>query len=85
LAAYEIDEKVLATYAEFSFANNLFWAIAEGNAAELASRRTAMENATKNAGDMITNLTLTYNRRRQAAITNELCDIIIIITGAMAL
>jgi F-type H+-transporting ATPase subunit gamma len=82
LAAYEIDEKVLANYAEFSFANSLFWAIAEGNASELSARRSAMENATKNAEEMIQKLTLTYNRRRQAVITNELCDII---TGASAL
>ena len=54
----------------------------EGHAAEIGSRRTSMENATKNAGEMIDNLTLKYNRGRQAAITNELCDIV---TGAAAL
>ena len=54
----------------------------EGHASEIASRRTSMENATKNAGDMIKNLALQFNRGRQAAITNELCDIV---TGASAL
>jgi len=48
----------------------------------MAAKRTAMENATKNAGDMIQKLTLSYNRGRQAVITNELIDII---TGASAL
>jgi len=38
----------------------------------MASKRSAMENATKNAGEMIEKLTMTYNRGRQAAITNEL-------------
>ena len=46
------------------------------------TRRNAMDNASKNAGDMIGNLQLKYNRGRQAAITNELVDII---TGASAL
>lgn len=62
--------------------NAVYWALAEGYAAELSSRRTAMENATKNADDMVKRLTLTYNRSRQAVITNDLCDII---TGASAL
>ena len=78
-AKYEGEEEVVAHYAEFCLANSLYAAITEGNASEMAAKRTAMENATKNAGDMITKLTLTYNRSRQARITNELCDII---TGA---
>ncbi|KAJ3387617.1 atp3 gamma subunit of the F1 sector of mitochondrial F1F0 ATP synthase [Entophlyctis sp. JEL0112] len=82
LAAYEVDDAVLKSFEEFAFANSLFWAIAEGYASEMAAKRTAMENATKNAGEMITKLTLTYNRSRQAAITNELIDII---TGASSL
>lgn len=48
----------------------------------MAAKRTAMENATKNAGEMIVKLTMKYNRTRQAVITNELVDII---TGASAL
>ena len=82
LSAYEVEDDVLANFAEFAFANSLYAAITEGTASEMAAKRTAMENATKNAGEMITKLTLTYNRSRQAAITNELCDII---TGASAL
>jgi F-type H+-transporting ATPase subunit gamma len=73
---------VLQNYAEFSFANALYSSLAEGHAAEISARRTAMENATKNAGDVIDTLTILYNSKRQAAITNELCDII---TGASAL
>ncbi|KAJ3219539.1 atp3 gamma subunit of the F1 sector of mitochondrial F1F0 ATP synthase [Dinochytrium kinnereticum] len=72
IAAYEVDDHILKNFQEFAFANSLFWAISEGYASEMAAKRTAMENATKNAGEMITKLTLTYNRSRQAAITNEL-------------
>ena len=51
-------------------------------ASSSTTSRNAMDNASKNAGDMINNLQLKYNRGRQAAITNELVDII---TGASAL
>ncbi|KAJ2786776.1 atp3 gamma subunit of the F1 sector of mitochondrial F1F0 ATP synthase [Coemansia helicoidea] len=80
--AYEYQEDVLENLNEFLFANSMHWALVEGHAAEMAAKRTAMENATKNAGDMISRLTLQYNRGRQAVITNELIDII---TGASAL
>ncbi|CAJ0647744.1 6226_t:CDS:2, partial [Entrophospora sp. SA101] len=73
---------VLENLQEFAFANSIYWGLVEGHAAEMAAKRTAMENATKNAGEMIDRLTLTYNRGRQAVITNELIDII---TGASAL
>ncbi|KAG0197432.1 atp3 gamma subunit of the F1 sector of mitochondrial F1F0 ATP synthase, partial [Mortierella sp. GBA30] len=66
----------------FLFANNIYWALVEGHASEMSAKRTAMENATKNAGEMVDRLTMTYNRSRQAAITSELVDII---TGASAL
>ncbi|KAJ3309708.1 atp3 gamma subunit of the F1 sector of mitochondrial F1F0 ATP synthase [Boothiomyces sp. JEL0838] len=82
LSAYELDEEVLADYHEFMFANSVYWALAEGYASEISARRSAMENATKNADEMIKKLTLVYNRSRQAVITNDLCDII---TGASAL
>ncbi len=72
LSAYEAETPVLKNLEEFAFANHLHWAIAEGYAAEMAARRTAMENATKNAGEMIQKLTLIYNRSRQASITNDL-------------
>ncbi|KAI9022149.1 ATP synthase F1, gamma subunit [Phycomyces nitens] len=81
-AVYEIEDDVLANLQEFNFANSIYWAMVEGHAAEMSAKRAAMENATKNAGEMITKLTMTYNRGRQAVITNELIDII---TGASAL
>jgi ATP synthase F1 gamma subunit len=52
----------------------------EGHAAEVCAKRAAMENATKNAGEMISKLTMTYNRGRQAVITNELSKSIYYIT-----
>lgn len=80
---YEIeDDEVLQNFQEFLFGNAIYWALVEGYAAEMAAKRTSMENATKNADDMIQKLTLSYNRGRQAVITNELIDII---TGASAL
>ena len=54
----------------------------ESNAAEHGARMTAMDNATRNAGDMIDKLTINYNRQRQAQITKELIEII---SGAEAL
>ncbi|KAG9302284.1 hypothetical protein G9A89_008775 [Geosiphon pyriformis] len=81
-AAYEVEDEVLGHLQEFAVANSVYWGLVEGHASEMSSKRTAMENATKNAGEMIEKLTLTYNRGRQAAITNELVDII---TGASAL
>jgi len=54
----------------------------ESQAAELAARMSAMENATKNAGELINSLTLTMNKIRQAAITTELSEIV---AGAEAL
>jgi F-type H+-transporting ATPase subunit gamma len=54
----------------------LYRASLESIAAFFAAQMTAMENATKNAGDMISRLTLSYNRARQAAITKELLEII---------
>jgi F-type H+-transporting ATPase subunit gamma len=71
-SVYEIEDDVLANLQEFSFANSLYWAMVEGHAAEVCAKRAAMENATKNAGEMISKLTMTYNRGRQAVITNEL-------------
>lgn len=83
LSQYELeDDAVIKNFAEFTLANSLYQALAEGYASEMSARRTAMENATKNAGDMIDKLTMIYNRSRQATITNELVDII---TGASAL
>jgi len=80
--AYEMEDDVTRDIAEFSLANAIYAALVEGHACEMSSRRNAMDNASKNAGDMIGSLQLQYNRGRQAAITNELVDII---TGASAL
>ena len=60
----------------------IFRALLENAASEQGSRMTAMDSATRNAGDMINRLTITYNRTRQAAITKELIEII---SGAEAL
>ena len=62
--------------------NAVYTALVENAAAEQGSRRTAMKNATDNAGDMLENLTRTYNRARQAQITQEIAEIV---GGAAAL
>ncbi|RMZ78076.1 hypothetical protein DV737_g4041, partial [Chaetothyriales sp. CBS 132003] len=80
-AAFEIDDDVLGNLREYSLANALYWALAEGHACEQSARRNAMDNASKNAGDMISRFTILYNRTRQAVITGELVEII---TGATA-
>ena len=54
----------------------LFCAVAESLASELGARRTAMESASKNAGEMIDDLNLRYNRARQGAITQEITEIV---------
>jgi len=81
ITAFEIDDEVLANLREYALANSLFWAMSEGHACEISARRNAMENASKNAGDMISKFQILYNRQRQAAITGELVEII---TGATA-
>ncbi|KAF5365278.1 hypothetical protein D9758_005353 [Tetrapyrgos nigripes] len=79
---YEMEDDVTRDLFEFTLANALYAALVEGHACEISARRNAMDNASKNANDMIGTLTMQYNRGRQAAITNELVDII---TGASAL
>jgi F-type H+-transporting ATPase subunit gamma len=69
-------ETLLARLAPLYVQIQLYRASLESIAAEFAARMTAMENATKNAGDMIAKLTLSYNRARQASITKELLEII---------
>ncbi len=74
---YEPGEKeILSTLLPQNLAVQVFHAMLENAASEQAARMTAMENATKNAGEMIKGLTLDYNRSRQAAITKELIEII---------
>lgn len=58
------------------FTIQIFKSFLEAQASEHGSRMSAMENATKNAGDMIRKLTLQYNKQRQASITKELLEII---------
>jgi hypothetical protein len=63
-------------------ATQIFTALLENGALEQGARMSAMDNATRNAGEMIDKLTIEYNRSRQAVITNELIEII---SGAEAL
>lgn len=80
---YEPDEEeILAELLPRNVAIQIFRALLENAASEQGSRMTAMDNATRNAGDMINKLTVLYNRTRQAAITTELIEII---AGAEAL
>jgi F-type H+-transporting ATPase subunit gamma len=80
---YEPDEEaLLADLLPRNIAIQVFRAMLENAASEQGSRMTAMDNATRNAGDMINRLTIQYNRTRQAAITTELIEII---AGAEAL
>ena len=76
------EEVILEELLNKNIATQLFSAQMESTASELAARMTAMDNATRNAGDLIDRLTLQYNRTRQAFITKELIEII---SGAEAL
>jgi F-type H+-transporting ATPase subunit gamma len=80
---YEPDEdEILADLLPQNLAVQVFRGLLENAASEQGARMSAMDNATRNAGDMIERLTIQYNRSRQAAITNELIEII---SGAEAL
>jgi F-type H+-transporting ATPase subunit gamma len=80
---YEPDEEaILAELLPKNVSTQLFSALLENTASEHGARMTAMDSASRNAGDMIDKLTLTYNRTRQAFITKELIEII---SGAEAL
>jgi len=78
----ENDPPTLANFFEYTLATQVFHSLMENATAEQSSRMNAMENASKNAGEMISSLTLQYNRARQARITTELIEII---SGASAL
>ena len=74
---YEPEEgEILAALLPRNIAVQVFKALLENNASEQGARMTAMDSATRNAGDMIGRLTLLYNRTRQAAITKELIEIV---------
>jgi len=76
------EEAILADLLPRGVATQIFAALLENAASEQGARMSAMDNATRNAGDMIDQLTIQYNRSRQAVITNELIEII---SGAEAL
>jgi F-type H+-transporting ATPase subunit gamma len=76
------EEEILAELLPRNLAVQVFRALLENAASEQGARMSAMDNATRNAGDMIRKQTLTYNRTRQAMITKELIEII---SGAEAL
>ncbi|KAH9285039.1 ATP synthase subunit gamma, mitochondrial [Echinococcus granulosus] len=82
LALYDsVDDEALRSYNEFLLSSFIFYALKEAAASEHSSRMTAMQSATKNASEMIDELTLALNRTRQAVITKELIEII---SGAAA-
>jgi F-type H+-transporting ATPase subunit gamma len=84
-AVYEFEpseEEILAELLPKNLAVQIYRVLLENAASEQGARMTAMDNATRNAGEMIDRLTLNYNRTRQAAITKELIEII---SGAEAL
>jgi F-type H+-transporting ATPase subunit gamma len=84
-AFYEFEpdeEEILAELLPAAMTTQIFTALLENGASEQGARMSAMDSATRNAGDMIDKLTIEYNRSRQAAITNELIEII---SGAEAL
>ncbi len=76
------EEAILADLLPRGVATQIFAALLENAASEQGARMSSMDNATRNAGDMIDRLTIQYNRSRQAVITNELIEII---SGAEAL
>jgi F-type H+-transporting ATPase subunit gamma len=84
-AVYEFEpeeNEILEELLPLNLSVQIFRALLENNASEQGARMAAMDNATRNAGDMIDNLTLNYNRTRQAYITKELIEIV---SGAEAL
>lgn len=83
ISAYDsLDADVMQSYLEYSLASMVYYAMKEGATSEQSSRMTAMDNSSKNAGEMIDKLTITFNRTRQSVITGELIEII---SGAAAL
>ena len=76
------ENAVLQQLVPMYITNSIFQALLEANASELASRMTAMSAASNNAEEMINTLTIDYNKARQAAITQELVEIV---SGAQAI
>jgi len=75
-------EEIITGMIPKSLKVQLFKAVLESNASEHGARMTAMDKATENAGELLKDLRLTYNRTRQAAITKEILEIV---AGAEAL
>ena len=78
-AVYEFEpeeDEILQALLPRNLAVQIYKGLLENNASEQGARMTAMDNATRNAGEMIGNLTQVYNRTRQAVITSELIEII---------
>ncbi|CAM0957067.1 unnamed protein product [Alopecurus aequalis] len=87
LDSYEIEggetkSEILQNLTEFQFSCVMYNAVLENGCSELGARMSAMDSSSRNAGEMLDRLTLTYNRTRQASITTELTEII---SGASAL
>jgi len=70
------EDEILSNLLPKNISTQIFKAMLENSASEQGSRMSAMDNATRNAGEMVDNLTIEYNRSRQAAITKELIEII---------
>jgi F-type H+-transporting ATPase subunit gamma len=84
-AAYDYEpseEEILGFLLTRNISTQIFRGLLENSASEQGARMSAMDNATRNAGEMIDKLTISYNRQRQAQITKELIEII---SGAEAL
>ena len=70
------EDEILSNLLPKNISTQIFKAMLENSASEQGSRMSAMDNATRNAGEMVDKLTIEYNRSRQAAITKELIEII---------
>ena len=70
------EDEILLNLLPKNISTQIFKAMLENSASEQGSRMSAMDNATRNAGEMVDKLTIQYNRSRQAAITKELIEII---------
>ena len=79
ISSYEFEpeeDEILEDLLPKNISTQIYKGFLENSASEQGSRMTAMDNATRNAGDLVEKLTINYNRSRQAAITKELIEII---------
>uniref|UniRef100_A0A2K6AEQ3 ATP synthase F(1) complex subunit gamma, mitochondrial n=1 Tax=Mandrillus leucophaeus TaxID=9568 RepID=A0A2K6AEQ3_MANLE len=82
MSIYDVDADVLQNYQEYNLANSIYYSLKGSTTSEQSARMTAMDNTSKNASEIIDELTLTFNCTHQAVITKELTEIIF---GAVAL